>query len=153
MNTVAISESVLYHLIRTGYVTLQIPNITVEFYSPVPLTQTPPPAQDIIQIPEDWINTLKYDSGYMRPCIGKESGFIYFTEKGYIECKDKIKDAFLDAFRNGRSRGTNPTMTEHQAWTMFDTYAQDHFKKVRLSIAKYQKKLQDQIADSSKMVV
>lgn len=93
-------------LARRGYITLQIPQISIELGGGV----TP-----VEEVPDEWIAMI-HSSGSV--AVGKETGFSYLTRIGWEKNKSKIKEAYEGA--------------EHQRgpWEKFERYAEKHFKAV-----------------------
>jgi len=111
-----ISKSSLTCLSSQGRITLQIPEYFISF------SNNPVKVTDIIDIPDNWIVRLKTEDGI--PCTGKESGFLFFSETGWLANKDKLEIAF------------NKSQYKRGTWTDFQNFAKTTFDKRKKNIAK-----------------
>ena len=111
----------LFSLPAEGRVTLQIPDIEVDF------SNRTSSRSDFSAYPKDWFVKLNNNI----PAVGKQDGFTHWTKKGWEANKDKIKDAFL---KTSTPRG--------YTWEDFEKHASEHFASV-------QKKTERKIKDLS----
>ena len=65
----------LFQLPSSGRMTLQIPDIAIGSAD-----------TEYEEIPDDWVVRLRYNA----PVVGKEVGFLFWSEKGYNINKEKI---------------------------------------------------------------
>ena len=72
-----ISKSAIYSLASEGIITLQIPTL---YIGNLP--------NDIVDLPDNWFCKIKHP---VRPCVGKEHGFLYLTRKGWAANKKILK--------------------------------------------------------------
>ena len=101
-----------------AHFTIQIPQISYNCtIDPAggPPTFTEP---TMVDIPDDWVILLRGN----RPCVGKETGFLYFTRKGYNANLDEIKKIW-------ESTG--------QEWAKFEEMVESHFKAVEKAANKF----------------
>lgn len=120
-------------LASEGYLTLQVPCVALG---------TSPP--QTIHAPDEWFCFLKSDCV---PCVGKQKGFLYLTEKGFQDNYDDLKKAFENAIAKGRDR------TGGVGWPAFVQHAKDHFANVRAKQAGLTAKKQREIAELQAFVV
>ncbi len=137
-----IFKSSLFALMEDGKIGLLVPaaryriNIERDVYGRMYGNEIyPEDALDCEEIPDDWLIKLKQ----YRPAVGKESGFYYFTEKGWKENKEKIKEIYEHAVNSGHDRG--------QTWADFEKYAEKHFGMVRKKTQKYIDQLESKIKE------
>jgi len=120
---------------RGGYLSLQIPEIAVRFNG----------GQDEVEnIPDDWVCRLKSCD---RPAVGKESGFLYLTRKGYEANKPAIRAAFEQAIASGTDR------TGGIGWPAFEQAAAFHFSEVERRRAKLIAELTVKLEQANSFVV
>jgi len=117
-----LKESIIY-LSKMGYITLQVPSYVITDDDNIPKDQ-------IKEFPDEWFMFADNAKG---PALGKESGFMFLTEKGWKENKDNIKKAF--------EQSPNPRGT----WEDFEEHSKKHFKQMKILLDKrikyFQKKL------------
>lgn len=65
----------------------------------------------MVEIPDDWVIMLRGN----RPCVGKETGYLYLTKKGYAANIPQIRQIWEAA--GGQ-------------WSEFEKMAESHFKAV-----------------------
>ena len=123
-------------LAREGRLTLQVPNMIISFGPAAPGPQ-------YINAPDEWFCFLKNDT----PCVGKQQGYLYLTEKGFNDNYDDLKKAFEDAIARGYDR------TNGVGWPAFVQHAADHFAEVKSRQAKLIAKKQKEIAELQAFVV
>jgi hypothetical protein len=115
-----IPKESLFSLMQEGYITLQIPQFTIGN-----------PGK-IYDYPDEWFSII---NSRQRPARGKETGFLYFSLKGWKANKDKIKKAF--------NSSSNPRGT----WQEFEKYVNNHFNDLKTGIQKdiasHQKRLKE----------
>lgn len=85
-----ITKNSITHLASEGRITLQVPELYFNENSP-----------EMIDAPNEWFCYIKYDKS---PCIGKQKGVLYLTEKGFNDNYDDIKSAFENALVSGQDR-------------------------------------------------
>ena len=148
-----ISEDALFCLMTKGYVTLQVP--AIEIFIPnlpgMPAPTVKPKKPKMINIPDDYLCELKHCGSKCRPTIGKEQGYLYITEKGYKNLKPQIRKAFLKAHHIGQARGCSFSMTDAQAWAVFEAYAKKHFTEVNDCIKKQLKQYEAKVKELKNM--
>ena len=124
----------LTNLVRQGRITLQIPEIEVNISenpnqelseeNPFPFVLTACTNDEYVEYPDEWFMYVKYDSSSLRPCVGKESGFLYFTRVGYEVNKEEIREAFEAACDRGHGN----------SFSTFEVYVEDFFSKMEKRI-------------------
>lgn len=118
----------IFTLPSEGRMTVQIPMFSI---GGVP---------EIEDLPDEWFIFVKDYS----PCIGKETGFLYLSRKGYVANKDKIKEVFLEGYSK-RIQSSN--FDKEKIWNQFDNTILEFYEKVdtkfKQKIALYRKKLQE----------
>lgn len=102
-----------------GRLTLQVPTLNLDVYGSDMQEVT---LLNAVNLPDEWFCYLKYDA---TPCIGKQSGFLYLTRKGYMANYDDLKLAFQSSIANGCSDRTNGV-----GWPAFEQHAKEHFVRV-----------------------
>ena len=102
-------------LASEGYLTLQVQECCI---GGTPNTLT---------LPDSWFCYIRADKS---PCIGRQTGFLYLTEKGYLANKNHIKAAFLKALASGIAR------RGATSWQDFENHAAWHFSEVRSQLSK-----------------
>lgn len=116
-------------LVAEGRLTLQVPDTYVCLTK---ADRDAFDAEEIVEYPDDY---FMYVTGSYKPlpCVGKQQGFLYFTQKGY----DALKDELRDAFTSSRSRG--------QTWQDFEAYAEKHFADLEAATVKKIKKVKREL--------
>jgi len=127
-----ISLGTVVQLASEGYLTLLVPDLILI----LPGSLAPKLPNDLVTVPDNYFCYLKSDD---TPAIGKESGFLYLTTKGYNHFYENLKIAFEIACKNGRDR------TSGIGWPAFVKEANDHFIKVHQKRAKKIADLQNKI--------
>lgn len=118
-------------LASEGYLTLQIPAFDIWIgESPV--------ASSYEDVPDEWVTILRSNNQF---CIGKETGFLFLTRKGWEANKEAIKEAFE---KSKMKRGT---------WQEFEKHAEDHFADVLSSNTKRLKYLESRVAELKEKMV
>jgi hypothetical protein len=113
----------LFQLPKQKKITLQIPSIEITKSGIVNVSFS--------DYPEDWFCNFK--DGAL--AAGKEQGFVFWSEKGWEENKEKIKEAF---------ENSTVIRNPHLDWSDFEKYAKDHFKNVRRKTERKIKRLLQQ---------
>lgn len=146
-----VPKSILTSLASGGYVTLQIPQVCVDF--PAAFGGPPSPPPEMIDIPDDWIivadvarvsrrmKKLGFIDPAFRPSVGKQQGFWYYSKKGWLAMKDELKKAF-------ESSGAQRTKRDGSilTWKDFEAYADAFYKDMKDECTYIIKKKQAEIA-------
>ena len=117
-----IPKDALFSLSRRGYLTLQIPDITISFED----------------IEEEMIDVLPVHFERLSGAVPKKQGFLFFSQEGWEHYKDQIKQAYDEAVKDGIARGT---------WNDFVDAANMHFIHRSVAIEKEKKKLRKKLAE------
>lgn len=99
---------------------------------------------DLETVPDDWFCWLKSD---LKPVVGAETGYAYFTRRGYEANKDKLKQALEAAIAQGIDR------TDGGGWPAFERMAEEHFAKVEKAKQKLITSLQSKLNELNNFVV
>lgn len=117
-----IFKSSITAMARQGRASLQVPDVAIG--KPIPETE---------EYPDDWFIVLKDN----RPAIGRESGFLHLTRKGFEANKHQLQQALV-----GNPRGTT--------WEVFESIIMRDFAQVEKNSQKYINDLQKKIVDIQK---
>lgn len=112
-----ILEGAIVDSAKKGYLSLQVPDIAIGY-----------PQPPMVDAPDEWFVVLTGE----RPVIGRETGFLYLSRKGYEANKKLLRDAI-----DGNPRGIT--------WEQFESAAEAHFAKVKTKTQKYVDQLQSKL--------
>ena len=119
----------LYLLPSEGRITLQIPEYDILPVSALIEDLKP----ELAKYPSDWFVVLHAEDGI--PCVGKEQGFLFWSEWGWAANRTAIRKEFLNS---NDPRGT---------WDDFEVHAEAVFilrkKKLQKRIKTVEKHLQE----------
>jgi hypothetical protein len=130
-------------LASQGRLTLQIPQYIIEFQKGKAIKKPTPGG--LIDFSDDFFCMLK--GGTSTPCIGKERGFTYLTQKGFKFFYRDLETAFKKAYNNGIDR------TNGVGWPEFVQHASDHFAMVKKRRKKRRQKLLKDLQDIRNFVI
>ena len=133
----------IIRLASEGFLTLQIPQYIIEFQKGKAIKK--PAAQGLIDFPDDFFCMLK--GGNYIPCIGKEKGFTYLTQKGFKFFYRDLETAFKKAYNSGIDR------TNGVGWPAFIQRASGHFALVKKQRMKKRQKLLKDLQDIKNFVI
>ena len=122
------SKQLLTYNVSTGYISLQIPELILDTDNQT-LILASGTMSDVIDMPDEWF-MRKYGS---KICIGKRTGVLYFSRKGYNANKDLLKTAFEEAIQRGHDR------IDGKGWKLFEQKAEEFFSKLSKSVAREEK--------------
>lgn len=107
-----------------GRLSVQVPHLNLRIVEgQVAIADLP-----TVEIPDEWIESLKgYGSGHRR-CTGRELGFWHLSRAGYEANKEALRAALV-----GNARGTT--------WEQYEAAAEAHFADVEAGTARYQRAL------------
>jgi len=114
-------KGVITSLASQGYLSLQVPQYDIIIKEERAFAQSLIDAEGAEEHPDDWFVWLKNH----RPVVGRESGFLFLTKKGWKANKEKIKEAFQ---ASKMKRGT---------WQEFEQHAEYHLTEVEEKTKKY----------------
>jgi len=123
-------KGVITSLASEGRLTLQVPQYDIiikegrAFFA-----QSLTCAEGAKEHPDEWFVWLKNS----RPAIGRESGFLFLTRKGWEANKEEIKKAF------------EASKTKRGTWKEFEDHAEYHLKEVEEKTQKHIRFLQKKI--------
>lgn len=166
-----ISESALTSHASSGTLTLQIPDTVIVFDHNHPaagvggLVHGVPKAvssvdvaTDVIDVPNDWFCHLRHNI----PVVGRGSGFLYLTRKGFEANKDKLRAAymawsFIANLVNSDHPKYNKSSPDNQlpekAWQKFEEEAGKHFAEVEKELAAAIKRTEKRLAQFRAIIV
>jgi len=98
-----IDLSSITHLMEQGYLSLQVPELYIG---------CAPDPKNLVDVPDEYFIRNNYD----KPAVGRESGFLYLSRKGYEHFKPTIKSKWS-------------TMRGH-TWKEFEDYAETLLKNM-----------------------
>lgn len=127
-----------FSLQRRGYITLQVPDLSINFNAQATVVTQETPSQQ--EIHPEWFWQIKDG----RLAIGKEQGFLHWSEKGYRANKEEIRKNFEAALKDGNDR------TSGRGWAAFEEHAEEFFKSVRARTEKHIKKLEENLRLANK---
>lgn len=126
-------------LAASGHITLQVPDAYIG-----------DPEPEMEEAPDEWFMYVKCEGNAHRPCVGKESGFLYLSRAGWEANKDRIKEVF-EAY-NEKMRREYPTH-KWQTWADFEAHVEKHFDDMRKIIQRKIKTLESQAAQLKAMTI
>lgn len=152
-----ICKDTLTSLTESGYLTLQIPALTIDLGA---LTGQPASAQPpVMTIPDNWVCWLR--GGTHTPAVGKESGFLFYTSIGFAAMSDDIRQAYIPACKRGGYRGELfpgrawaqdvdyfSVDEEDDVWAEFEDYAKKQFADVKKNLGKALLKTQHKLVEA-----
>ena len=131
-----IPKSNIISLASDGRMTLQVPEINFVIS---------PNTMQTGDLPDSWFCYLKSDN---RPCIGKQTGYLYLTREGYLANYDDLKLAFESSLAKGHHDRTNGV-----GWRAFENHAKAHFADVAQKISSLIAKKQNEVLTLKSFVI
>lgn len=138
-------ELMLETLRERGYISLQIPEYDIDTRTGVSMSIDNAKPEDVVDMPDDW---FMYVNGEL-PVIGKQTGFLHLTRKGYEANKDRLKEALKHAIKIGYDR------TDGKGWIVFEKHAEKHFADMHKAVGRkrmYFKKMLAELDKAEKLI-
>lgn len=133
-----IVKGTITSLAARGDITLQVPDAWIGSA----------PAME--EVPDEWFMRVKCEGKGVRPCVGKESGFLYLSRAGWEANKERIKEAFEGY--NEKMRREYPTH-KWQVWADFEAHVEQHFEDMRKAVERKVKALEAQAAQLKSVTI
>jgi hypothetical protein len=125
-------KDTITHLMWCGYLTLQVPEIEVNFGTPLPESA-------YVDAPDEWFMRLSGD-------LPSSRGFLHLSRAGYEANKTAIREAFEVAL-------ADPERRRAESWADFEAFVVKHFENINRAVAKKAERLEKQAAALRKVRV
>lgn len=132
-----VHKSTITCLASEGRLTLQVPDVmlTISGMPDDPVVEEVEP-MEVVQ--DDHFIYLK--GGNHKVCVGRESGYLFFTEAGFNHYREELKAAFNSYQQRGHT------------WEEFEAYAAKEFEKRKQAAAKQLATAEERLAELKSLI-